>query len=64
MAAAMTPTEFAHLTTVWPSLSAAAVDLRITRQSAYRYRDGDRPVPDTVARLLRILHAHPELRAA
>jgi len=60
----MTPAEFAALSADWPSLNAAAADLGITRQSAYRYRDGVYKVPTPVARLLRILHAHPELRAA
>ena len=58
----MTPTEFANLTAAWPSLNRAAADLGITRQSAYRYRDGERLVPTPVARLLRILHDHPELQ--
>ena len=60
----MTPTEFTRLTADWPSLNQAAADLGITRQSAYRYRNGTRSIPEPVARLLRIVAAAKTIRTA
>jgi len=60
----MTPTEFATLAKAWPSVPALAADLGCTRQAVYRYLDGSRHVPGPVARLVRLLHEHPHLRAA
>lgn len=58
----MTPTEFTTLANDWPSVSGLAADLGVYRQTVYLYLAGKRAVPEPTARLLRILHKHPELR--
>ena len=60
----MTSTEFARLAKNWPSVIALAADLNTTRQAVYRYLEGSRAIPGPVARLVQLLHDHPELRTA
>ena len=55
----MTGSEFATLREkLGLSMAQVALALGIERRSAYRYEDGDRPIPDSIARLLRMYVKH------
>jgi DNA-binding transcriptional regulator YiaG len=58
----MTPAELRELSAGWPSVSALAVDLGVTRAAVYYWLAGDREIPEPAARLVRLLYRHPKLR--
>jgi len=59
----MTPTEFRQLAERWPSVPTLAADLGVTRYAVYHWMRGERPVPENIARFIRVLANVPEAHA-